>query len=185
MTSRPAAGRRGRHELLVARMRGLEGTPASGRAQRTMLLAGGLLLPLGLFVILLGWQGAANTSRLIEQVPYLISGGIFGLGLVVAGGFAYFGYWIARLDQHTREAAARVEDALSRLERRLGSPREPPSAGNGSRDGDARVLVTPRGSQYHRPDCPVVVARADTRPVRHGDGPLSPCKICQPEPLGA
>src|SRR5437660_736369 len=47
--------------------------------ERWLVVAGGILMPLGLVFTLLGWYGAAHTTRLFEQVPYLISGGIIGL----------------------------------------------------------------------------------------------------------
>ncbi len=39
----------------------------------------------GFFLIFLGWNGAASNDREPAQIPYLISGGIGGLGLVVVG----------------------------------------------------------------------------------------------------
>jgi len=39
----------------------------------------------GFFLIFLGWNGAASNDREAAQIPYLISGGIGGLGLVVLG----------------------------------------------------------------------------------------------------
>jgi hypothetical protein len=39
----------------------------------------------GFFLIFLGWNGAASHDREAAQIPYVISGGIAGLGLVVVG----------------------------------------------------------------------------------------------------
>jgi hypothetical protein len=39
----------------------------------------------GFFLIFLGWNGAASNDREPAQIPYVISGGIAGLGLVVLG----------------------------------------------------------------------------------------------------
>jgi hypothetical protein len=39
----------------------------------------------GFFLIFLGWNGAASHDREPAQIPYVISGGIAGLGLVVLG----------------------------------------------------------------------------------------------------
>ena len=52
---------------------------------RWLAVTGGVLMPLGAVLVLLGWYGAAHTTRLFEEVPYLISGGIFGFVLVVVG----------------------------------------------------------------------------------------------------
>src|SRR3954465_2782200 len=47
--------------------------------ERWLVIAGGIMMPLGLVFALLGWYGAAHTTRLFEQLPYLLSGGIIGL----------------------------------------------------------------------------------------------------------
>jgi hypothetical protein len=39
----------------------------------------------GFFLIFLGWNGAASHDREPAQIPYLISGGLGGLALVVLG----------------------------------------------------------------------------------------------------
>ena len=39
----------------------------------------------GILLVFLGWNGAASVDRVQAQFPYLISGGIAGLSLVVMG----------------------------------------------------------------------------------------------------
>lgn len=39
----------------------------------------------GILLVFLGWNGAASVDRVEAQFPYLISGGIAGLSLVVIG----------------------------------------------------------------------------------------------------
>ena len=39
----------------------------------------------GILLVFLGWNGAASVDRIEAQFPYLISGGIAGLALVVLG----------------------------------------------------------------------------------------------------
>ncbi|HEX4981737.1 MAG TPA: hypothetical protein VFV63_08565 [Ilumatobacteraceae bacterium] len=39
----------------------------------------------GFFLIFLGWNGTASHDREPAQIPYVVSGGIAGLGLVVLG----------------------------------------------------------------------------------------------------
>ena len=55
--------------------------------RRRWCSVGGALLPLGVVVIALGWYGVAHSPFAFEQNSYLISGGLFGLGLVLVGGF--------------------------------------------------------------------------------------------------
>src|SRR5213082_254867 len=60
---------------------------------RTLLTVGSILMPLGGVLVLLGWYGAAHTTRVFEQIPYMISGGVLGIACVIAGGFCYFGFF--------------------------------------------------------------------------------------------
>ena len=89
------------------------GTPL---AEHTLFVLGGILVPLGLISIVVGWYGAAHTPNLFEQVPYLISGGLFGLGLVVLGSFLYFAHWITELLKEQRSQSTAVLAALRHLE---------------------------------------------------------------------
>jgi hypothetical protein len=89
------------------------GTPL---AEHALFVAGGILVPLGLISIIVGWYGAAHTPNLFEQLPYLISGGLFGLGLVVLGSFLYFAHWITQLVKEQRSQSTAVLAALRHLE---------------------------------------------------------------------
>ncbi len=40
---------------------------------------------LGLFFVFLGWNGAASYDRETAQIPYVISGGLMGLGIIIIG----------------------------------------------------------------------------------------------------
>src|SRR5438067_3746300 len=44
------------------------------------------LLAAGVVFVILGWYGAAHTNILTEQIPYLISGGLPGLGSIILAG---------------------------------------------------------------------------------------------------
>src|SRR4051812_14045927 len=91
-----------REARLTDSLRKLRTGAGSGQYDNVLLRLGAVLLPLGLTLILLGWYGASHTTLQFEQTPYLISGGLLGLALVVAGGFIYFGYWIMRLAREMR-----------------------------------------------------------------------------------
>jgi hypothetical protein len=72
--------------------------------------------------MLLGWVGAARTAREIEQIPYLISGGIVGLGLVLLGGLLLVStFWVAVLRKLHGEAEARAPqaDEIAALQARI------------------------------------------------------------------
>jgi hypothetical protein len=82
-----------------------------------LLIVGGILLPLGFLVILVGWMGASRTPLLFEQVPYLLSGGVLGLGLVFAGGFIYFAYWQTLLVRESRQHSDQNTQLIAGLSR--------------------------------------------------------------------
>ena len=84
-------------------------------SERILLVLGGILAPLGIAVVILGWWGASNTPYSFEQTPYLISGGILGLGLVFIGCFFYFAHWLTQLVKEHREQSAAILAALERL----------------------------------------------------------------------
>ena len=48
-------------------------------------LGGWVLIALGALALLLGWFGVADTALTSEQMPYIVSGGLFGLALIGTG----------------------------------------------------------------------------------------------------
>jgi len=154
--------------------------------ERILFVLGGILAPLGLVVVLVGWYGAADTPNLFEQVPYLISGGLFGLGLVFLGSFLYFAHWMTELVKEHRAQSAAVLDAISHLEEVMAR-----SGGVGAANGapvahtpagvadDVPLVATEKGSMAHRPECVVVAGKLGIRAVSATDG-LAPCKLCDP-----
>lgn len=146
---------------------------------RALAAGGAALLVLGLGAIGLGWYGASRTPYLFEQVPYLISGGLVGLGLAIVGAGMYFAYWLTRLHQETREQGRRAADVLERIEGLLAAGTATP---NGARapEAPAPLVATAKGTMFHRPDCAVVAGRKDVRTVRGDEAGLEPCRLCDP-----
>ena len=185
---------------------------ASGRmrlllTERWLFAIGGALAVAGVIAVIVGWVGTSRTVLVAGQIPYVVSGGLLGLGLIFLGGFLYFGHWMALLVREGRERAAedrndlaRLRDSLGEITRSLaavvevmgsgaGAPVEaayrpatggataPSGAGTAARPG---VLVaTPSGTMMHRPECPAVAGKASLREVSVDDG-LRPCGICRP-----
>lgn len=106
-----------RHDELVAAARNIRVRRGLNLPVEQILLGlATILFPLGLIFIILGWEGAAHNGHTYAQIDYLISGGILGLGLSVAGGFMYFGYWLSRQLGESRRQSALTLHALQRLE---------------------------------------------------------------------
>lgn len=146
-------------------------------SERTLMVAAGIVAPLGLVFVLLGWYGAARTPNSFEQIPYLISGGLFGLGLVFLGAFFYFAHWLTELVKESRAGSAALLEAVNRLQESMVTATATASAS--AVDSAADLVATLRGSMAHRVDCPVVAGKDDLRVVTAADG-LAPCKMCEP-----
>jgi hypothetical protein len=157
----------------TSRIRGVESILA---------IVSAVVLPLGLAMILLGWYGAAHSSYLFEQVPYLISGGLLGLGLVMAGGLLYFGSWIARSAAQQQKQGEEVAELLREIRDGMRTaPATVPSARKAaSRNGSSPFVATAKGGMVHRPDCAVVAGRDDLRPISASGEGLAPCSLCSP-----
>jgi hypothetical protein len=157
--------------------------------QVVLFVSGAVLLPLGLVVIVLGWYGAAHTPYQYDQLSYLVSGGMLGLGLTFCGGFLYFGAWLARIAADNRDTAKRLADTLlvladvvSHSASVQGGVASGQGAGGtaGSRDAGGVLVVAGSGHTVHRRDCALIAHRDDLVPAG-GDAPdLTPCRLCKP-----
>ncbi|MBV8297350.1 MAG: hypothetical protein JO085_10970 [Acidimicrobiia bacterium] len=85
--------------------------PVSG--EQWLFVAGGALVLAGLVLVIIGWVGTSRTVLVAGQIPYVVSGGLLGLGLIFLGGFLYFGHWLALLVRDSR--AQRDEGELARM----------------------------------------------------------------------
>lgn len=133
----------------------------------------------GLFLVFLGWNGAATYDRVSAQVPYVISGGIAGLCLVVIGGSIL-------VASSARAGAAALEATLAELREsmdRMGAGDRAGSVASGraGSDGDA-VVAGP--TSYHRPGCRLVEGQGEatsTTATAAAASGLDPCRVCAPD----
>lgn len=92
--------------------------------ERLMLIVGGVLVAVGIIAVLVGYIGASGTTKVYEQVPYALSGGVLGLGLIVLGcalitRFSLarlFRFWLARTLHEHQVQTDRTVEALERIE---------------------------------------------------------------------
>ncbi len=160
-----------------------------GRALRPVV--GWILTVAGVVVIGAGWWGVSGTTVVAKQIPYLISGGVGGVGLILVGGFIL-------LLHDARGAATRIEvmeEQLAELHRVLlidpsdvtgqlagANHAATATAAPGPVTGDDRVALA-NGRTFHRPDCSMVRGKGDVEPVDAGavdERGLRPCKLCTP-----
>lgn len=170
-----------RQERLAGRVSRLRTRTGVGNLDRWLLLLGGVLMPLGFLLVIMGWIGASRTPLLFEQIPYMISGGLLGIALVFVGGFVYFAYWQTLLVRESRTAREDLQAALSRLEVLLaanltGGASTAPASPN----GQPGLVATATGSMLHRPECAVVVGRPTLRAASPDEPGLSACGLCDP-----
>ena len=108
-------------------------TPADGDDRR-MLWAGIGLMLAGVVAIFFGYWTASGTTNLLDQVPAMISGGLFGVALVAGGSglfvrysmSRYLRYWLLRLVYEQRLQTDRQVEVLERIEASLRSAPEQP-----------------------------------------------------------
>ena len=167
------------------------------------VIAGAILIPLGVVLILLGWYGAAHARVVQQQIPYMVSGSFIGLGCMIVGGLLFFGHWLYRIydqaDLHHEEQQRLLETIAAAL---LAQRSDGTGVGAGVGAGVATALdsstagtetgpataepapttyyATSSGTVYHRADCAVIAHHPEDLRVLGPDGivGMRPCQIC-------
>lgn len=148
---------------------------------------GYILIGLGAILLLAGYLGVSREVIVARQIPYLVSGGLVGLGLITIGGR------LLLIEDLRRDSGRldRLEKAVLELHQVLlyrpdaPSPNVATATANGA--GATKLLVLPGGESFHLPDCPVVGDKSGGRSVtleaaqRKG---LRACPLCQPQLSG-
>lgn len=67
------------------------------------------LVALGLLALLFGWIGMSGAVLTYEQLPYILSGGLFGLSLIMVG----TGLWLSADIRDEWRRIDRLEDTLA------------------------------------------------------------------------
>ncbi|MHB8466649.1 MAG: hypothetical protein ACYDH6_07850 [Acidimicrobiales bacterium] len=150
-----------------------------GRATRPYV--GWVLIAIGALAIILGYFGVANEALVAKQMPYVISGGIFGLALVAVGAY-YLATEELRSDSRRLD---RLERMVLELHTVLLARTDAPAAAaspSGARN-DIRLVALRDSQRYHRADCRVVAGKGnvtdvDATMIRRRQ--LEPCGMCDP-----
>lgn len=131
---------------------------------------GVLFCLIGFVIMFLGWNGASSYPSVAQQFPYLISGGVIGLAIVVVGAAML-------IVQNHREDRARLEAAIDRLAAAV------ESQGGALPDAGLGGFVVAGQASYHRVDCTLAEARDDAELIGIDeaiDRSLTPCRVCTP-----
>lgn len=139
----------------------------------------GAILPLvvvglGLLFIGLAWNGAAGVLDFRAQFPYLLSGGLVGLGFIILGSSLI-------LTQSARKDRMHLEAKLDRIADLL--DRAIADQGPGALPSDIAGLVAAGSASYHVPGCRLVEGRESVEyltPAEARERSLTPCRVCKP-----
>lgn len=128
----------------------------------------------GFVLIFLGWNGAASSDRVPSQFPYLISGGLAGLCLVVIGAALIIAETGRDDVQQLRTEIEELREAIQAM-----------STGSSNGSSPARRGGFVAGeTTYHRPTCRLLEGRGDLPRVTRdevSDRGLIPCRVCEPD----
>lgn len=141
-------------------------------------ILGFVFVTAGFIIIGIAWNGSASINFVQGQVPYLLSGGFLGLGLIITGCSLLLLSSVRAERQVLTDLFSDVSRLLSRNLARASV------SSNGSGDIEGQVVAT--DSAYHRPDCRVLQGKQGltTVTVQQADAEgLEPCRVCNPPVL--
>ncbi|HTW20919.1 MAG TPA: hypothetical protein VME70_12000 [Mycobacteriales bacterium] len=159
---------------------------------------GWALVVLGAVALFLGWYGVSGQALTAKQLPYLVSGGLSGIALVLIGAVLLatdnLRRNLGRLDGVERKVddlyallvAEPVDDAGAGLPPETAQTDPTPSTSTSTSaqvPSAGTVVAVPGGTTYHRPNCELVEGKPDAAPV-DGSGitarSLHACPVCEP-----
>lgn len=149
-------------------------------------VVGWVLAALGALALFLGWYGVSGESLTAKQLPYLVSGGLTGIALIVLAAAFLATEDVRRQLARVDEMERKLDELYSLFVEDLTAPR-PHSDDVATSTRALSVLALPSGSSYHRPECSLVVGKSDAVEVGAAavrDRGLRPCRVCEPPALG-
>jgi len=112
---------------------------------KVVLVPAAVLIAGGVALMYFGWYGAAHTARQIEQLPYVVSGGLMGLAFVLIGSLLLASaFWMTVLRRFTEDSEQRSREQLRALETRLDALVAERKASNGTAAKPARSRTAKR-----------------------------------------
>lgn len=129
----------------------------------------------GFIIIGVAWNGAASINFAQGQIPYLLSGGFLGLGLIVTG-------CVLLMLTTVRSERQVMTELFGEMSRLLGrNLARAQFSSNGAGDTDGQVVAAQ--STYHRVECKVLQGKQGLTTITiqqaAAEG-LEPCRVCSP-----
>ncbi|MGH2812904.1 MAG: hypothetical protein ACRDI1_09360 [Actinomycetota bacterium] len=144
------------------------------RRVRTGRLVGLAFIAVGFAVIGKAWDGAASINFVQGQIPYLLSGGFVGVGLIVTGSTLL-------LLTTVRAERRALHDKFDEMATLLGRNLSRMSVGSNGSGPSEQVVAG--GGVYHRAGCKVLEGKEDLSMVTLDQAAaerLTPCRACDP-----
>jgi hypothetical protein len=144
------------------------------------LLAAVLCFVAGAITLIVTWYKIAGLPLVAEQLPYLASGGLGGLALVIAGAGCLSAGRSARIEARLVEllhiATEPVTGATEPTD--LALALEPTTGASAA--ADSTVVIVAGGETYHRPACRLTAGKETSRlPLNQAiEQGLTPCPVC-------
>ena len=152
-----------------------------GKATRPVV--GWVLLAISALFILFGWIGVSGTPVVAKQIPYVVSGGIFGVFLAVFGAY-FLGTEELRKDSGRLDRLERMVEELHQVLLTRDDAPSIPKEADASAPANGQVYVSLSGSDmYHRPECSMVASKPNSAmlaPSTIRRRQLTPCPLCEP-----
>ena len=164
---------------IVKRLRAIWQSVAGDSDRRVRLgrILGLLFMTAGFVVIGKAWDGAASINFAQGQIPYLLSGGFMGLGLIVTGA-TLLNLATVRAE---REISSKQFEEVTRLLGRNLSRLSVSTNGSGSSAINGQVVTG--ASTFHRAECRLLEGKDGLSTVTvdqaEAEG-LEPCRVCSP-----
>jgi hypothetical protein len=153
-----------------------------GKATRPVV--GWILLAIAALFILFGWIGVSGTPVVAKQIPYVVSGGIFGVFLAVFGAYFLATEELRKDSGRLDKLERMVNDLHQVLLSRADAPAPAAEAAESMTPTNGQVYVSLTGSDiYHRPECSMVASKPNSAmlaPSTIRKRQLTPCPLCEP-----
>jgi hypothetical protein len=151
-------------------------------AQSARPYIGWVLVALGALALFLGWYGVSGQSLTAKQLPYLVSGGLAGIGLIVIAAVFLITDDFRRQVGRLGNLEHKIDDlyALLVIEPAPGDDLKTVAV---PETASSDLVALPTGSSYHRPDCTLVAGKPSAVAVDAAAimaRKLRPCRVCDP-----
>jgi hypothetical protein len=151
------------------------------RPARLALYVGIILVIVGASALYLGYNGAATNPLVQAQIPFVISGGLVGLGLLALGGISLAMSVILSIQSDFRTELNTMRESIEHLSEAVSY--QAFGGANGSKQATDIVMVARGSTSFHRKECRLVERSEHSRPLPRDEADregMLPCRICKP-----